>query len=47
VAYLEPEVRAMIDAAGLSLVRPFQRGGWSGYFAEPDGPGQDAMILGR
>jgi SAM-dependent methyltransferase len=47
VAFLDPVLRSMIAEAGLRLVRPFQRGSWSGYFSDPDGGGQDAMILAR
>jgi SAM-dependent methyltransferase len=45
VAFLEPFLRSMVADAGLRLVRPFQRGAWSGHFSDPDGGGQDAMIL--
>jgi SAM-dependent methyltransferase len=45
VAYDEASMRSMIEEAGLTLARPFQRGQWSGYYPDADGPGQDGMVL--
>jgi SAM-dependent methyltransferase len=45
VAYTEEAMHRMIDRAGLKLVRPFLKGKWSGYHAQPDDDGQDVAIL--
>ena len=45
VAYTEAAMHRMIDRAGLKLARPFLKGKWSGYHAEPDDDGQDVAIL--
>jgi SAM-dependent methyltransferase len=43
--YDEPAFLAMIDAAGLALARPVERGYWSG--AEPVSDFQDTLVLKR
>lgn len=45
VAFTDAAMRRLIDAAGLRLLRPYLKGGWSGLHAEPD-DGQDVAILG-
>lgn len=44
VAYTDEAMRRMINAAGLSLARPYLRGWWSGYYEEAD-DGQEVAIL--
>ena len=46
VAYTDDAMRRMINKAGLRLVRPYLKGQWSGYHAQPDDDGQDVAILG-
>jgi SAM-dependent methyltransferase len=45
VAYTDEAMQRMIKRAGLRLVRPYLKGQWSGYHAEPDDDGQDVAIL--
>jgi SAM-dependent methyltransferase len=45
VAYTAEAMQRMIGRAGLRLVRPFLKGRWSGYHADPDDDGQDVAIL--
>jgi SAM-dependent methyltransferase len=45
VAYTAQAMQRMIGRAGLRLVRPFLKGQWSGYHADPDDDGQDVAIL--
>jgi SAM-dependent methyltransferase len=47
VAYTEEAMHRMIDRTGLKLARPFLKGKWSGYHAQPDDDGQDVAILTR
>jgi ubiquinone/menaquinone biosynthesis C-methylase UbiE/glycosyltransferase involved in cell wall biosynthesis len=46
VAYTDEAMQRMIRKAGLRLVRPYLKGQWSGYHAQPDDDGQDVAILG-
>jgi len=46
VAYTDEAMQRMIKQAGLRLVRPYLKGQWSGYHAQPDDDGQDVAILG-
>jgi SAM-dependent methyltransferase len=46
VAFTDAAMRRLIDDAGLRLVRPYLKGSWSGFHAEPD-DGQDVAILAR
>ena len=45
VAYTEEAMMRMINRAGLKLTRPFLKGYWSGYHAQPDDDGQDVALL--
>lgn len=45
VAYTDEAMSRMIGRAGLRLVRPYLKGRWSGYHAQPDDDGQDVAIL--
>ncbi len=45
VAYTAEAMHRMIGQSGLKLARPFLKGKWSGYHAQPDDDGQDAAIL--
>ena len=45
VAYTEDAMMRMINQAGLRLTRPFLKGYWSGYHAQPDDDGQDVALL--
>jgi SAM-dependent methyltransferase len=45
VAYTAEAMQRMIGRAGLRLARPFLKGRWSGYHADPDDDGQDVAIL--
>jgi SAM-dependent methyltransferase len=45
VAYTAEAMQRMIDRTGLRLVRPFLKGKWSGYHADPDDDGQDVAIV--
>jgi len=46
VAYTDDAMKRMIERSGLRLTRPYLKGWWSGYHAEPDDDGQDVAILG-
>lgn len=46
VAYTEAAFDALIEAAGLRLVKPYLRGGWSGHFSNTT-DGQDVALLAR
>ena len=45
VAYTDEAMQRMIKKAGLRLARPYLKGQWSGYHAQPDDDGQDVAIL--
>lgn len=48
VAYTDEAMQRMIGNSGLRLVRPYLKGGWSGYYpAEEVEDGQDVAILGK
>jgi hypothetical protein len=46
VAFTDDAMRRLIAASGLRLARPYLKGAWSGFHAEPD-DGQDVAILTR
>lgn len=46
VAFTDAAMRRLIGLAGLRLVRPYLKGGWSGLHADPD-DGQDVAVLAR
>jgi SAM-dependent methyltransferase len=46
VSYTDEAMQRMIRRSGLRLTRPYLKGYWSGYHADPDDDGQDVAILG-
>lgn len=46
VAFTDEKIRALVEAAGLRMMRPYVRGAWSGLHGDNAEEGQDALVLG-